>query len=172
MRALGLTGRRGRVAALLAVLLAVAVAVSWWTHPSAIQADGDRIAVRVAVGRPADVVVAPSLPSALTLRSVEPVVPAGVARADVEVLLCGVLDDGSGVVSSNAGDLMSTCTSVRPAEPGTRTRSDESLLVRITPRERGDVELTGLRIGYSRDARHLWQRGIQELTTAVRVTTP
>jgi hypothetical protein len=46
------------------------------------------------------------------------------------------------------------------------------LLVRVTPRARGDVELRGLRVRYTRDARHLWQTGTQLVPVAVRVITP
>lgn len=173
MQALALTGRRLVVAVVLAALLAAALVVSWWTHPTALVVGDERIAARVAVGRPADVTLVPTLPRrAITLRSVEPVLAEGGTPSDVEVLLCGRLSAGGDPVTSNAGDLMSFCSSVRPAEPGSRTRPDESLVVRIVPRARGDVELLGVRVGYRRDARHLWQTGTQELDTPVRVTTP
>jgi uncharacterized protein (DUF58 family) len=160
------------VAAGLAVLLALALAVSWWTSPTALFVEDERVAARVAVGSPADVTVVPVLPRrGVVLRSVEPVLADGGARADVEVLLCG-RPSGGGASLTTAGDLLTTCTSVRPATPGTRTREDESLLVRVVPRERGDVELLGLRVRYTRDARHLWQTGTQALDVDVRVTTP
>jgi hypothetical protein len=160
------------VAAVLAALLALALAASWWTSPTALFAEDGRVAARVAVGSPADVVVVPVLPRrGVVLRSVEPVLADGGARADVEVLLCG-RPSGGGTSSTTAGDLSATCTSVRPAGAGARTRADESLLVRIVPRERGDVEMFGLRVRYTRDARHLWQTGTQELDVEVRVTTP
>lgn len=172
MRALGLTGRRGAVAAAFAVGLALALAVSWWTHPTALPTAAERVAQRAAVDSTVDVVVVPEVPNGLTLRSVEPDLPTGTARADVEVLLCGRLDGEASVEVSTAGDLTAICTSVRPTSPGTRTRSDESLLVRITPRERGDVVLQGVRVRYSRDARHLWQTGTQLVPAEVRVITP
>lgn len=158
MSALGLTGRRGVVAAVVAVALAAALAVTWWTRPTALEPGPARLAARVAVGAPADVVLVPSFPAErLRLRSVEPELADGGASATVEVLLCATA---------------SSCTSSRPAAPDTRTRRGESLVVRVVPQERGDVDVVAVRVRYSRDARHLWQTGTQVLDTQVRVTTP
>ncbi|ALX05865.1 MULTISPECIES: hypothetical protein [Aeromicrobium] len=162
-----------RIAVLgLVVVTVLALAVSWWTQPTALPGDAERVAQRAAVDSTVDVVVVPSVPPGLTLRSVEPDLPAGTTRADVQVLLCGRLDGDASVEVSTAGDLTAICSTARPAKAGTRTRPDESLLVRVTPRARGDVELRGLRVRYTRDARHLWQTGTQLVPVAVRVITP
>lgn len=165
------TGRRRTAGAGLALLTVVVLAASWWTRPTSLEPAEERVAQRVAVGSPVDVVVVPRLPADLTLRSVEPDLPDGVARADVEVLLCERADDAGPTVSVT-GDLTSVCSTVRPASAGARTRASESLLVRVTALERGDVELRGLRVRYSRDARHLWRTGTQLLPTEIRLITP
>ena len=101
----------------------------------------------------------------------EPLAP-GFDPVSYEEWLEKATDGDASVEVSTAGDLTAICSTARPAKAGTRTRPDESLLVRLTPRARGDVELRGLRVRYTRDARHLWQTGTQLVPVAVRVITP
>ena len=61
-----------RIAVLgLVVVTVLTLAVSWWTQPTALPGDAERVAQRAAVDSTVDVVVVPSVPPGLTLRSVE-----------------------------------------------------------------------------------------------------
>jgi hypothetical protein len=69
-------------------------------------------------------------------------------------------------MAKDVPDLREYCTSLRPVRPGTKMRLDHGrqyLIASLTPSRPGRAVFAEADLTYSRDARHLYQRGTQHV---------
>ena len=119
----------------------------------------------------------------VTLRAVRVRLRDNTAGATATVALCTRRPVAEGTLSTGIGlardepDLGKYCTSLRPVRPGTKMRLDDGdqyLIASISPSRPGRAVFADADLTYSRDARHLYQRGTQHVAidtiTTVRVS--
>lgn len=156
-----LTGRRGRVALVVAAaagLAAVAVAGRWATHPSAFGEGGNKVTMPTSVGGAVTIGLAIYPGHRVTVREVKPVV-SGTARADVTVRICELRDEGGTLGAARGADLSRFCREDRPVagyalESGGRVGY---VIATITPLSPGTVVIDRSRVRYVDGL----QRGVQ-----------
>lgn len=106
---------------------------------------------------------------AVTLHEAEANVVTSTADATISFGICTRKPDGSGTISSvRAQDIAELCTTWVPIDEH-RLTSDAAplmqLLMKVTPRERGTIEIAGAKVTYSRG----WQRGAQDIGEHLRL---
>lgn len=160
--------------ALVAAGTAVAAAGWWATHPTALQAVGNRVEIPVPVGRSAVVTMfAQPQSGEVRLLSAEPVVTQGSADATVRTFLCENPAElpGSTIIGTERGTAEQACETIRPAHDAALGRASPTtpyLVVEVTPHAPGTVTVEGLRVRY----RTGLQRGVQDSGLVLTVRTP
>lgn len=170
--------RRGAgVVAAVAVLVAV-VAVTWlWRHPTAfpeVPREVSSSSDQWPVGQP--MYVGMTYPfhhreATVTLREAEAKILTNTANATVSFGVCTLNPHEAGIASVAAPDISRFCESWVSID-GQQLTSDahslKQLLMKVTPRQPGDVEIAGAAVTYSQG----WQRGTQDIGEHVRLHVP
>ncbi|MCW2789553.1 MAG: hypothetical protein JWP56_1856 [Aeromicrobium sp.] len=151
-------------AAVVVVLIAVVAGyVFWWSKPTAFGGWGDEVGATVKVGQTLNVDMGLTYSAeVVSLHHARPVVVKNSADAELELVACRYTSET--VVGLSLGSLDSSCSAVVPLA-GRRfpaPTSDESIILRITPRIPGDILLEGVSINYTRGWKHLWQTGDEQ----------
>lgn len=169
------------VASLLAAITLVACALMylmWWSQPTAFDARGNAITVTAQVADPQtwNLDVGESVSDEIvTLRSIEPVVVQNSADADIELVVCRWKPGLDARLGADTGSLSKYCSDTSPV-PGRAFNLDstdpqaESIIIRVTPKQRGRVEVAGVKVDYRRGWRHLWQTGTEHTGPDVAIT--
>lgn len=165
------------VGALAAVTVLATVSVLAWTwrHPTAFPEVASDVSVssdRWLVGEP--LFVGMTFPftqgeKAVTLHGAEANLVANTADAIVSFGICALKPDADGSISSGrAQDIAELCTTWGPIDEH-RLTSDTApllqLLMKVTPRQGGTVEIAGAKLTYSQG----WQRGAQNIGEHLRL---
>jgi hypothetical protein len=167
-------------------MLGVAGGAWWWTHPRAFISGAG-------AGMKLDPVPLDDIPfyvgfadagaskgsETVTLRSVRVRLRDNTAGATATVAVCtrrpvaeGTLALGSGTAATMP-DLGEYCTSLRPVRPGVKMRLDDGrqyLIASISAARPGRAVFVEADLTYSRDARHLYQRGTQHIEVGTITT--
>lgn len=167
---------RGRHTALLGLLVLAGLSVWaawWWTHAAVLDervggagfdmapqpVEKATLHAEVASPRPRG-----DADETLTFRSVELRFAENTADARAQLSVC-VPRDPAEVVGVITGSLTKFCREVRLIEPGTTMRwrdghpLSEYMVLTIEPSRPGKARIDQIKIDYSRDRAHLWQRG-------------
>ncbi len=168
--------RSARTRIILAIVLAILAAalVAWtWRHPTAFPP----VAAEISTGSedwPVDeaLFVGMTYPftrgeDTVTLQEVEANVVTNTADATVSFSICTLTGDGA-IGSVSAADVEDLCSSLLPVADH-RLTSDadpsEQLLIEITPRRAGTIEIAGASLTYGQG----WQRGSQDVGERIRL---
>ncbi len=160
------------LAAVLASVLAIG-GVRWLRSDSPLVGAGGRLATTMSVGSTSyvGVLIESSSATRLDVRSVAPDIVTDSASATVTVWQCtgprSALLSGGAIAS--AAQTAADCTALVPFRPGTRPigfSASSPLLLAVTPRHAGAVELGGAYVGF----RHGLRSGRQLVGSAVVLT--
>ena len=164
--------------ALVVIALLAAASLSWWSRPDAFGGWDESYSWsgETQVGRTMNVgLTAGAEPDGpITTRRIRPVVPVNTADADIELVVC-TRGAGGTTLGSSSEPLpdAETCPEVRPLDDaGDVDWSSETVVARVTPRRAGVVQLAGVEVTYTRDAKHLWQSGSERAGGGSRLTVP
>jgi hypothetical protein len=156
----------------------------WWTHPT-VFSSGDSGSIELNTSPlqdfPVHIGFATSHhgdPETITLHRAEVTMDSNMAQFAVELRVCterpvkeGSLKLGTGMRDEDLGEL---CTRLRPVRDGTKMRLAEEqtdyLIASLTPKRAGSGHFGRVKLTYSRDGRHLLQRGSQTLTEDVTLS--
>jgi hypothetical protein len=173
--------RKRLAASLIVVGILVAGVVAyqmWWSEPNAFNALGNGMSTTQRVNDlqtlNVDVGVAQSAET-VSLRDVEGVVFQNTADAEIEFVICRWKPGLDARLGADRGSLNGYCASTTPASTqkvnldATAPRA-ESIILRITPKKAGRIELHGINIEYQRGWRHLWQTGTEHTGPDITIT--
>lgn len=158
-----------------AVLVVVSVLAWTWRHPTAFPEVAPEVSVssdRWLVGEPLFVGMTQPFrqgDKAITLHEAEANIVTDTADATVSFGICTLKSDSGGTISSGrAQDIAELCATWGPIG-GHRLTSDAAspaqLLMKVTPRQPGTVEIAGAALTYSQG----WQRGAQDIGEHLRL---
>jgi hypothetical protein len=168
--------RRGPLAALLGLVILGGLLVWggwWWTHATVLseRLGGAGIDVNPHQVNEATLHAEVAIPDphadtneTLTFRSARVHFAENMAGAVGTLSVC-VPAEGVGVLGAVSGSLSEFCREVRPIRSGTTIRwtrdsPREYILLTIEPTQPGIARVDEIELTYSRDRKHLWQRGI------------
>lgn len=135
------------------VVLALAAGAAWWVlTPERFGPAGSRIMAQGNVGQPMLFGTFATPSEAVALRSVTPSVRSNTADADVRVVLCDDARSRS-PVGSVIASAEQECARLLSLDGSRLAAGDTRLLLEITPRAVGSVEVQGLDIAYRDGAR-------------------
>jgi len=111
----------------------------------------------------------------VTLRGVSAVVVQNTADADIEFVICRWIPGLDARLGNDTGSLDDYCASTTPASERSLNLDPtdplaESIILRVTPKQVGRVELHGVNVDYQRGWRHLWQSGTEQTGPDVAIT--
>jgi hypothetical protein len=150
-------------------VLAAASTIAWvWRHPTAFPTVPTEVSAsndQWPVGQ--TIYVGMTYPfhrgeAAVTIHAAEANVVENTADATVSFGMCGLKPNGGAIGSVRTSDILKYCETWESID-GQRLTSDigslEQLLMKVTPRQRGNVEIAGATVTYSQD----WQDGTQDI---------
>ena len=164
----------------LAVVVALALGVRWWTRPSIFGDLGDSFAssepLPVAAAALSTTAIFPKVdgePETVTIDGAQAVFSNNTAKAKVTFSIChlGVDEDPIGAVHDPAN----YCQDIVPLEAGASFRygvapDSDYLFVTIAPTTRGVAHLAQVEVEYTRKRDHLYQRGTESIRVDRKVT--
>lgn len=164
--------RVGITAAVVAFVVAAAIGVRWWTHPTVFGDVGDSISVGPLPVSEASLSTALTFPKVggepetVTISGAKAFFSENTAKATATFAICdrGPGEDPIGAVR----DPGSCCQNVVPLIAGATFRYDPApdsdyLIVTITPTRGGVATLALVELAYERGASHLFQRGTESI---------
>lgn len=180
------SGERGRrqhrprisiavVATLLTVAVLTGFRLRWILHDEALFTNGNLSSSRVAVGQTiyrGAHVQTPRDGQSLNLTSAVPVITNNSADATIAVMVC-VTPPGQRVSLVGGGDELDpshSCSTLEPFRPGPRSLGvlRTGVVLAITPRHRGSITISGLRVSYRDGMRRGRQVVDQDYTVFAR----
>lgn len=159
--------------AALAVLTTTSVLAWTWRHPTAFRAVDPEVSVsddRWPVGEPLFVGMTHTFAhdeKAVTLHEAEANLVTNTADATVWFGVCTLKPDADAAISS-VRDITDFCATWEPVDENQLTFAPArfaQLLMKVTPRQRGVVEIAGAKVTYSQR----WQRGTQNIGEHLRL---